>query len=198
MIPMNKLLLLLAHPALHKSRIHSKLIKTAELIEGVTVHDLYDRYPDFHINIKYEQQLLLAHDLLIWQFPLFWYNCPSLMKEWMDLVLEYNFAYGRRGMLLSGKKLLIVVSTGGRLDVYNDPGKNHFTVRQLLLPFQQSALLCGMEFLPPFVIYGAHRLDDPTVLNYLKLYHFMLSGLTDGTLLNEKRLQVEYFNDLII
>ena len=85
---------------------------------GVTINSLYDRYPDFYIDVIAEQQLLLEHDIIIWQHPFFWYSGPALLKEWFDLVLQHGFAYGEKGLKLQGKKAMSVITTGGRQDVY--------------------------------------------------------------------------------
>jgi glutathione-regulated potassium-efflux system ancillary protein KefG len=193
----HKILIIFAHPALQKSRIHKMLIQAAQGVEGVTQNDLYDRYPDFFIDVKYEQQLLLDHDLIIWQYPFYWYNCPSLLKEWMDLVLEHNFAYGRYGKALKGKKVMVAISTGGGPGVYEETGSNHYTIRQFLAPFHQSAMLCGMEFLPPFVIHGSHLLRETDIRETGTLYKQLLTGLCDGSLLNDNLNRVTYINEMI-
>jgi glutathione-regulated potassium-efflux system ancillary protein KefG len=193
----HKILILFAHPALQKSRIHRALTQIAGSMEGVTLNDLYDRYPDYFIDIGYEQQLLLDHDLIIWQYPFYWYNCPSLLKEWMDLVLEHNFAYGRNGKALNGKKVMVALSTGGGAGVYHETGSNHYTIRQFLAPFHQSALLCGMEFLPPYVIHSSHLLKENDIQQTGIQYKELLTGLRDGTLLNDKLNQVTYINEMI-
>ena len=194
---MNKILVLFAHPAVHKSRIHKRLSDAARSVEGVTFNDLYARYPDFFIRVKREQKLLLEHDIIIWQHPFYWYSCPALLKEWMDLVLEHNFAYGRSGTSLKGKKILSVISTGGSADVYSEKGSNHYTIPQFLAPFHQTALLCGMEYLPPFVIHGSHLLGKPDIKVYSEHYRNLLTTLRDDTLPAEKIAGATYFNELI-
>ena len=82
---------------MYKSRINNELIKEVKSIEGVTFRDLYDEYPDFLIDIKREQESLLENDIIILQHPFYWYGCPAIVKEWVDLVLEYGFAYGPGG-----------------------------------------------------------------------------------------------------
>ena len=53
---------------------------------------------------------LLDHDVVLFQFPLFWYSTPSILKEWQDLVLEHGFAYGAEGDALDGKRMMIAVT----------------------------------------------------------------------------------------
>lgn len=102
---MAKVLILFAHPALEKSRIHSSLIRHVKHLHGVNIHDLYEAYPDFDIDVKREQQLLMMHDVIIWQHPFYWYSSPALIKQWLDLVLEHGWAYGGETKL-QGKKIL--------------------------------------------------------------------------------------------
>jgi len=158
-LDLKRILLLFCHPALEKSRIHRTILSEArDLFEGdfpITFHDLYQCYPDFFINVKREHELLLNHDIIIFQHPFYWYSGPSLLKEWMDQVLEYGFAYGPEGNALKEKYWLSVLSAGGSRDAYEEAGQNQFAIHEFLRPFQQTASLCGMCYLPPFVIYGS-------------------------------------------
>lgn len=178
---MQKVLIIFAHPAAHKSRINSELINSVKNLDGVTVNDIYENYPDFFINVKREQQLLIDNDIIVWHHPLYWYSCPALMKEWIDLVLEHGFAYGKTGKALQGKKVMNAVTTGGSADVYSETGRNHFSISQFLVPFHQTALICGMKYLPPFVIHNAHKFDSMHVRQELKKYRQLIVGLRDGT-----------------
>lgn len=154
-----KILVLFAHPALHKSRVNRLLFEAIQNVDGITVHDLYEVYPDLIICSDSEQQMLREHDLIVFQHPFFWYSSPAILKEWMDLVLEYGFAYGTGGTALAGKKMMNAITTGGPQESYLPTGFNRFTVRQFLLPFEQTAALCGMEYLPPHVIHSAPQLN---------------------------------------
>lgn len=194
---MNKILILFAHPAAHKSRIHKVLADVAQSVSGVTLHNLYNQYPDFYINVKREQQLLLEHDIIVWQHPLFWYSCPSLMKEWIDVVLEHDFAYGRAGTRLTGKKLLSAISTGGASGVYDESGSSLYTIRQFLAPFHQTAILCGMDYLPPFVVHGSHLLLENELHVAGAQYRRVLSGLRDGDFPPHRMNSVKYINELL-
>lgn len=194
---MNKILILFAHPALQKSRVHSALARVARDVEGVTFCDLYDRYPDFFIDVHREQQQLLDHDIILWQHPFYWYSCPALLKEWMDLVLEHNFAYGRQGTHLHGKKALTVLSTGGSQSVYSRKGDHHYSVKELLAPFHQTTRLCGMEYLAPFVVHGSHLLTVDEIEQYATDYRKLLIALRDGTLPEVSWQDTEYINHRI-
>ncbi|MCL7956601.1 MAG: NAD(P)H-dependent oxidoreductase [marine benthic group bacterium] len=130
------------------------LVEGIRDLPGVTVHDLYEAYPELDIEVRREQELLLAHDVIVFQHPFFWYSTPAILKEWQDLVLEHGWAYGSTGNALHGKRMLNAVTTGGREVAYARDGHNHFTMRELLVPLEQTARLCGMRFLAPFVVHG--------------------------------------------
>jgi len=158
---MYKILVLFAHPALQKSLAHKSLFNEIKNIEGITCHDLYDAYPDSFIDIKHEQTLLLNHDIIVFQFPLYWYSCPAILKEWQDLVLEHGFAYGENGDKLAGKKLMLAISTGGSANSYSDSGYNEHDISEFLLPFSQMSKICNLEYLPPFVLHDIHKRHEP-------------------------------------
>ncbi len=147
------------------------------------MNDLYESYPDFHINVAREQALLLEHDVIIFQHPFYWYSSPAILKQWQDLVLEYGFAFGKNGTRLTGKLFLTAISTGGPSSAYQRSGSNYFTVRELLAPFEQTARLCHMTYLPPFVVPGVLWMDDEDELaNYGSIYRRALEALRDNTL----------------
>ncbi|MBD1866537.1 NAD(P)H-dependent oxidoreductase [Cyanobacteria bacterium FACHB-471] len=191
----NQILILFAHPALEKSRINRRLIQAVQELDAVTVHDLYEQYPDFHINVKAEQDLLLAHDIIVFHHPFYWYSSPAILKEWQDLVLEHGFAYGKGGTALRGKKFLSAITTGGGEQAYCRQGYNRFSVRELLVPFEQTAHLCGMEYLPPFVVQGTHQLQEQGELGkYTKDYHQVITAFRDGLVDWEKLYQFKHIN----
>jgi glutathione-regulated potassium-efflux system ancillary protein KefG len=178
-----RVLILFAHPALQKSRANKRLANAVRDLPGVTFHDLYERYPDFFIDVPHEQGLLRSHDVIVFQHPFYWYNCPALLKEWLDLVLDYGFAYGPGGDALNGKKLLSVITTGGGEDAYQRSGRNHFTIRELLAPFEQTARLCGMIWLPPFVTHSALSSHAaPKVEENARDYARLVEALRDNRL----------------
>jgi glutathione-regulated potassium-efflux system ancillary protein KefG len=193
-----RVLVLFAHPALEKSRVNRHLIRAVEDARGVTINDLYERYPDFQIDVAREQELLLEHDAIVLHHPFYWYSAPALVKEWLDLVLEHGFAYGREGTALRGKLLLNVVTTAGPQDAYRPEGYNHFTMRTLLSPFEQTANLCGMRYLAPFTLHRALSLAGPAdVAPHARAYRDLLEAIADERLDVEAAARAERLNDLI-
>ena len=179
---MNRILILFAHPALERSRINRRLAGAVRGLEGTTFHDLYEAYPDFDVDVRREQRLLEEHEIVVLQHPFFWYSTPPLVKQWVDLVLEHGWAYGSEGTALAGKKLLSAITTGGREEAYQPDGHNRFTIRQLLAPLEQTFVLCGMEYLPPFVVHGAHGMTPDRILEHARDYRRAIEALRDGTL----------------
>ncbi len=194
---MKKILILFAHPAFHKSRINKALISAIKNMEGISVNNLYEKYPDFFIDIKTEQKLLLEHDVIVWHHPLYWYSAPAILKEWMDLVLEHGFAYGAKGRALQGKWAISAISTGGRKEIYSSSGSNRFTVNQFLAPFNQSATLCRMKYLPPFVVHSSHTLSESELNKHCMDYRKMILALRDEKYEESRFEQTEYINNII-
>lgn len=194
---MKKILIIFAHPAIHKSRLHKRMTDSLQNLRGITVNNLYENYPDFYIDIIREQQLLIEHDIIVWQHPFYWFSSPAILKEWFDLVLQHGFAYGIKGRNLEGKQVLSVISTGGSKEIYSAEGRNQFTINQFLVPFKQSANLCYMEYLPPYVIYNSHTLSPPDIENHISKYKKLMTALRDEQIDVAKMKSAEYFNELI-
>jgi glutathione-regulated potassium-efflux system ancillary protein KefG len=175
----SRVLVLFAHPAFERSRVHRRLVEAARGEAEVAFHDLYEAYPRFDVDVKAEQARLEAHDVVVWQHPFFWYSVPALLKQWLDLVLEHGWAYGTGGTALRGKRVLSAVTTGGGAAAYGPEGVNRFPVRHFLAPLEQTARLCGMEYLTPFLVQGTHRLPDERIAEAARDYARLLGGLRD-------------------
>jgi glutathione-regulated potassium-efflux system ancillary protein KefG len=181
---------------LERSQVNRRLIDAVRALDGVTVHDLYEEYPTLRINVKHEQELLARHEAVVFQHPFYWYSAPSLVKEWQDLVLEYGWAYGRGGDKLKGKLTMNAITTGGPVFAYRKDGYNRFTIRELLAPFDQTAHLCGMKFLAPFVLHSSLRIEtDEHIAPHAVEYQKLLVALRDETLDVERAMKVEKVSD---
>lgn len=184
---MKKVLINFAHPARSHSKINQALRQAVEGLEGVTVNDLYAQYPDFMIDIKREQQLCESHDVIIFQHPLYWYSTPAIVKEWLDLVLEHDWAYGSKGMALQGKLFIQALSAGGDESQYQADGYNRFTICELTSPMQATANLCKLEWVPPFAVLGIHRgLPQDQVVKHSEDYRRAVIALRDDRLQLDK------------
>ncbi|AKF02900.1 Glutathione-regulated potassium-efflux system ancillary protein KefG [Sandaracinus amylolyticus] len=178
--------------------MNRRLFEAAQGVEGVTTHDLYESYPSFAIDVQREQALLVEHDVIVLQHPFYWYSAPSIVKEWLDVVLEHGWAYGVGGTALRGKTLMNATTTGGAQAAYHPEGRNRFTMRHLLSPFDQSAYLCGMRYLAPFVVHGALALSQHhEVAPHAQRYARLLAMLRDDRLDLERAARADIVNALI-
>jgi len=194
---MKRILILFAHPALRRSRVNKIMVSDLGSLGGVTVRDLYELYPDLDIDIDAEQAALVEHDVIVFQHPFYWYSTPAILKEWQDLVLEHGWAYGREGTALSGKLFFSAVTTGGPRETYRKNGYNRFTISQFLAPVEQTARLCNMTYLPPFVVHGTHGIDPDAVATHHAHYLETLRAVGDDTLDIERTRKLEYLNDAL-
>lgn len=177
---MNRILILFAHPRYEKSRVNRAMLEELAGSEDITIHDLYELYPDFNIDVVREKSLLLEHDIIIWQHPLYMYSAPAMIKQWMDMVLEFGWAHGAGADNLDGKAAFNAVTTGGTRESYAPGGFNRYSLQEFLYPFEQTARLCGMDYLPPFAVQGTYRLSDAELSWYAALYRAMLECLSRG------------------
>jgi glutathione-regulated potassium-efflux system ancillary protein KefF len=155
--------LLAAHPNWRESRVNRRLLDAARAVPGVQVTDLYAAYPDYDVDVAAEQARAAAARMLVLLHPIQWYSMPALMKLWLDDVLAHGWAYGHGGTALQGKDLWLVATTGGAEASYHPQGYNRYFFDAFLPPYEQTAALCGMRFLPPLVLHGAHRAAESEV-----------------------------------
>ncbi|GAA0835620.1 NAD(P)H-dependent oxidoreductase [Marinomonas arenicola] len=192
---MKKILINFAHPAKSRSSVNKTLRKAVEGVEGVTVNDLYQAYPDFMIDIEREKQLCEEHDVIIFQHPLYWYSTPSIVKEWFDLVLEHDWAYGSKGNALKDKLFFQVISAGGDGASYQKDGYNEFSLKELSAPFRATAKLCKLVWLPPFAITGVHGgLPTAEILRHGESYRRTIIALRDERVDIEQAKLLELLN----
>jgi glutathione-regulated potassium-efflux system ancillary protein KefF len=170
---------LAAHPNWRESRVTRQLFDEARGVPGVQLQDLYGRYPDYDIDVAAEQANADAADLLVLLHPIQWYSMPALMKLWLDEVLRYGWAYGRSGTALHGKDLWLVASTGGPEGSYHPQGYNRYFFDAFLPPYEQTAALCGMRFLPPLLMHGAHRVGEREVQAHADVFRQRLETYPD-------------------
>ena len=195
---MNRILILFAHPRFEKSRANRALLENIEEQEEVTLNDLYEQYPDFNIDVPREKELLLAHQIVIWHHPFYNYGAPALLKQWIDLVLEYGWAHGERGDFLKNKVIFNALTSGGTREVYSSSGYNRFTVQEFLIPFNQTATLCKMIYLPPFAVQGTHLLTAEALGRYAGLYRALLDRLAKGEFDVEAMKRFSFLNDWLL
>ncbi len=177
-------LVLLSHPTLARSRANVRLVEAIRDLPGVEVRHLEALYADGRIDIAAEQAAAARADRIVFQFPLYWYSTPPMLKRWQDEVLAFGWSYGPGGTALKGKTLQAVLTAGGPDSSYAHGGYNGFPMRELLRPLEATANLMGMTFAEPLVLYGVPNIpglevpDDPTprVMGFADRYRALLAA----------------------
>ncbi len=156
-----KVLVIFAHPDVENGSIANKIIiNEISKLEKVEIRNIHQMYPTFKIDVEAEQKALIEAELIIFQYPFYWYNVPGILKEWLDNVFSYGFAFGSTGDKLKGKQFIISTTVGGPEDAYQKDGYNNFTINDLLKPMQQTANLAGMIFNKPLVTHNMVYIPD--------------------------------------
>jgi putative NADPH-quinone reductase len=190
-------IVLYAHPAPQRAPLMRALAGAAADLPGVLVRDLYELYPDFDVDGPAERALLEGARLAVFLHPIRWYGMPSLMKEWMDVVLLPGWAYGSeqhagaegapddtgasaRTGALRGKGYWLVTTTGSGPEAYRPGGLHGRAFADFLPPFKQAAALCGMDWIAPFVIHGAAGIRQAAIDAHVAEFRRRLLGYTDA------------------
>ena len=178
---MAQILVIAAHPQLEHSRATRSLMDAAARLDParVEVRDLYALYPDYFIDVAAEQALLAQARLVVWLHPVHWYSMPPLLKLWLDEVFAFGWAYGPGGRALAGQSLWLAASTGGPQESYRPDGHNRYFFDAFLHPHEQTAALCGMTWLPPLVLHGAHRIGPEALAAHAALFAQLLASWPD-------------------
>ncbi len=175
--------LIAAHPAWRESRVNQPMMQAALGLPRVRVQDLYSSYPDYAIDVAAEQAALAQAKLVVLLHPIQWYSMPALQKLWLDEVLSYGWAYGggvgEGGNKLQGKDLWLVATTGGPEESYHPRGYNRYFFDAFLPPYEQTAALCGMRFLPPLILHGAHAVGQDVVAQHIAAFSQRLGSYPD-------------------
>lgn len=153
-----KTLVIVAHPNIEASVINKRWVEELRKYpEKYTVHELYKAYPDGKIDVGQEQARVEAHGNLVLQFPVYWFNCPPLLKKWLDDVLEYGWAYGSKGDKMKNRKVALAVSAGIRREDYSETGRYRYTLEQILVPFETTFRYCSANYRSIFAHYGTEK-----------------------------------------
>ncbi|WP_412555396.1 NAD(P)H-dependent oxidoreductase [Shimia sp. MIT1388] len=158
-------LVLTAHPNLGSSTANRVWHDALSNVPGVTTRDLSAvGGSEMMFDPSCEQSLLRQASRVVLQFPFYWYSSPPVLKAWLDQVLLFGFAYGPGGTALHGKELGLAITTGGPAGSYQADGLNSYSMDAFLVPYEQTARMVGMTYLPPFVLHSAMS-RNPDALN---------------------------------
>lgn len=174
---MGHVVLIHAHPYPDRSRANRVLFDAVRTLPGVDARPIYDLYPDFAIDAEAEQAALTRADAIIWQHPIYWYTVPALLKLWWEKVLCHGWAYGAGGTALVGKRCLWVATTGGDELAYGEGGMHAHPFETYEPVVRQTARFCGMQWLDPLVLHGAHRVSEADLFAFAGRYRERVRSL---------------------
>lgn len=176
---MEKTLIILSHPNIAKSVTNKALIEGILDTNYLTIRHLeqiYNSTDPYSIDVLTEQKYLLDAKRVIFEFPLYWYSVPSMLKGYLDVVFTYGFAYGSSGNKLKGKEFKVVVSTGAPKEAFRAGAFNNYTLSELFKPLEQTANLSGMIYTPCFEINATHNITEDTLKQKIIKYKELLDS----------------------
>lgn len=137
----------------------------------------------FAPDIEAELRKVESCDLMIWQFPLWWFGLPAILKGWVDRVFAMGRTYGGDRLyengVFKGKRALLSVTTGGPKEAYR-PGGFNGDIEAILRPIHRGMLrFTGWEVMAPQIVYGPVRLSQDERLNQLNAWATRLRELGD-------------------
>ena len=163
---MKNTLVLFAHPYFEHSTTNVRLLECYDDLDNITFRDLYQDYPDFHIQPFRERKRIVQYDRIIFHFPIIWFGLPPLLKLWIDEVFDMRWISESGINILSGKDALIITSVGGRESNYTQEGKYGTGVEELLSGLKVSLHVNNINLKKIHIIYNADNLNE-TELNLL-------------------------------
>lgn len=168
---MKKILIISGHPNINDSFANKIILEEVNSkLPNSEIRYLDKLYPDFKIDSETEQASLIKADVIVFQFPIFWYSMPSLLHRWVEDTFVHGFSHGSTGDKLKGKKLILSFTTGAPESMYQYGGLQSYPIEDFLLPIKQMAKLCQLD-LTDFIYTGglsyASR-NDETRLKEMK------------------------------
>lgn len=149
-------LIILAHPNMETSFANKTIVEQLqkETDLDVELRNIAKLYPDFNIDISAEQEALLRHQTIVFQYPFYWYSMPAILKHWFDEVFQYQFAYGSKGDKLKGKNFVPSFTVGSSEESYTALGFQHFRILEFCKALEQTAYHSQMKFIEPIYFHG--------------------------------------------
>ena len=144
---MKNILIISGHTNLAASVANKTILETLnERLPEAEIVKLDELYPDFKIDVEAEQQKLLRADIIVLQFPLFWYSVPSILERWMEETFRHGFSHGSTGDKLKGKKLVLSFTTGAPEMLYSREGAMGYNIDEFLYCYKATCRLTQMEY----------------------------------------------------
>ncbi|MBC2329818.1 NAD(P)H-dependent oxidoreductase [Listeria swaminathanii] len=167
-----KTLVIIAHPNIENSRVNKVWKETLlKNTADVQIHELYQAYPNWDIDVAFEQQQLQNYDKVIIQFPFYWYSYPPLLKKWFDDVFSHGWAYGSKGDKMADKKLALAISIGDKQYNYQENAPIGYSLETLLTPFRATINHIKADYRGAHTIFGSSfEVTDEEIVENAKVY----------------------------
>lgn len=171
-----KTLIVVAHPNLEDSKVNLSWIKELKKYPmEFDIHNLYESNNIHNFDVLKEQELIEKYDKLILQFPIYWFNCPPLMKKWLDEVFLEGWAYGKNNKIRQ-RNIGLIVTAGIKESSYKKDGKYKHTLEEVLLPFEITFKYMEAHYKGFYAFYSAEyestftRINEsiPEMLKFIK------------------------------
>ena len=144
---MKKILIISGHTDLNNSAANKSILENLESALPQAEFVYLDKlYPDFQSDVKAEQEKLVTADIIVLQFPIFWYAMPSLLSRWIEETFQHGFSHGSDGNKLKGKKLIASFTTGAPEFMYSYEGEQHYPIDDFLTPIKAMCNLCELDY----------------------------------------------------
>lgn len=152
---MKNVVIVSGHPDLKNSVANKTILdEIADKCPQADIRKLDELYPDYQFDIKAEQAALEKADIIIFQYPMHWFNVPGLLKLYIDKVMEQGWAYGSKGNALKGKAFIASVTTGVVESAYSANGMIGHTVEEFSYSIANFAGNCKMDCKKIFTLGG--------------------------------------------
>ena len=144
---MKNVLIISGHTDLENNSFANKIIlnKLQELLPQAEYLFLDKEYPNYKIEVEKEQARLVKADVIVFQFPFFWYSMPSILHKYQEDVFLHGFSHGSKGKALVGKKVIISFTSGAPEEMYQEGGKQNYPIEAFYPPFKNFVVSCNME-----------------------------------------------------
>lgn len=144
---MKNILIISGHTDLKASVANKKILETLETrLPEATIVNLIELYPDYKIDVAAEQKKLNWADIIVLQFPVFWYSAPSILERWMEETFQHGFSHGRTGDKLKGKKLILSFTTGAPEAMYSYDAAVGYTIEDFLSCYKATCRMTQMVY----------------------------------------------------
>lgn len=151
---MKNTLIISGHSDLNESVINKLILDELEqTLPQAEIRRIDQLHQNFEFDVPAEQAALLNADVIVWQFPFYWYATPAVLKKWIDDVFLFGFSHGDVRQL-AGKKLILSITLGAPRDFYKTGGLAKHEVAEFLKPFEALCSACEIDLQAPVLTYA--------------------------------------------